>query len=67
MPLDSCCIVIFCRKGCATLPEGSEVFRASGEIECDQCGKKLREHIKYAYPTGLGHCVKGCDGRFYHL
>lgn len=61
------CLVEFCRRDCLVLPEGVEVIRASGAVVCEKCGKKLQEHRKFSYPTGMRHCVRGCDGRFYHL
>jgi hypothetical protein len=61
------CIVDFCRKGCPILPEDAEVFRASGEAQCEICGCALRLHQEFAYPTGQGHCIKSCNGKYYHL
>lgn len=61
------CIVEFCRKNCPLLPDDVEVFRASGRVVCQQCGFYLREHVMFAYPSGAGHAVRGCDGKFYHL
>ena len=49
------------------LPEGAEVFRASGDCLCEVCGKPYREHEKYAYPSGMGHCVRDCQGHYLHL
>ena len=61
------CPVEFCRLGnCLPLPEGADVNRASGEVLCE-CGRKLREHRHFYYPSGLGHCVQDCQGRFWHL
>ena len=57
----------FCRRKCPVLPDGEEVFRGSREAICEICGEQLGEHQKFAYPSGLGHCVRVCDGRFYHL
>jgi hypothetical protein len=42
-------------------------LRASGDYVCDACGKKLYDHPRHVYLSGMGGAVKGCDGRFYHL
>lgn len=60
------CLVPFCRDECPVLPDDATVFRASGEYPC-VCGKPLDGHPKFAYPTGMKHVVKGCDGIYYHL
>lgn len=49
------------------LPDDAEVLRASGEVLCSSCGKLLRDHKRFAYKSGMGSCVQGCDGLFYHL
>lgn len=61
------CIVEFCRMDCETIPDNVEVIRASHLYICPACQAALHMHPAYAYPSGMGHCVKGCDGRFYHL
>jgi len=61
------CPVPFCRKECPILPEGIEVLRGSGHAYCEICHKELKNHKEYAYSTGMGHCIKACDGKFYHL
>lgn len=61
------CIVPFCRKDCPLLPDEAVVFRADGRYVCESCGRELQDHKHYAYPTGMNHCVLGCDGVFYHL
>ncbi len=61
------CLVPFCRKDCPVLSDGAEVRRASGHYVCEVCGKTLDEHPTEAYPTGMKHVVKGCDGIYYHL
>lgn len=57
------CPVDFCRNNCREVD--GEVFRASGEATCEECGKLYREHEQCV--MGHGHVVQGCDGRFYHL
>ncbi len=49
------------------LPDDAEVFRASGDVVCEVCQKKLYDHPQYRYPSDMGAAVKGCDGRYYHL
>lgn len=65
--MDQPCIVPFCRKCCPVLPEDAEVFRCSGDCICDVCGKEFRDHPQFAYPTGMQHCVRLCDGTYCHL
>jgi hypothetical protein len=61
------CLVPFCRLHCQVLPEDAEVFRASGDVICDKCNLPLRDHEMFAYPTGMKHVYRGCDGKYYHL
>lgn len=61
------CLVPFCRSACPVLPEDANVMRASGLALCDICGKGFDAHPKFAYPTGMKHVAKGCDGVYYHL
>lgn len=61
------CLVEFCRNECSMLPDGAEVWRATGTVACEVCGVELRKHKHFAYPTGMSHVVQGCDGRYYHL
>jgi hypothetical protein len=60
------CPVDFCRGNHPILPTNSHVLRASGDCLCPDCQKPIREHPKFAYPTGLRHVYRCCDGRFYH-
>jgi hypothetical protein len=61
------CIVEFCHGDHPVLMDDAVVYRADGSYICELCGLPLREHPKYAYPTGMKHVVLGCDGVFYHL
>lgn len=61
------CPVPFCRKGYPILPDGAEVFRASGDCLCEGCGKPFRDHPHLAYPGGMGHAVRDCGGSYLHL
>lgn len=65
--MKACCIVEFCRNNCPILSTDAEVLRASGLVQCEICGQTLYRHPTYAYPTGMGHVVRGCDGKYYHL
>lgn len=60
------CPVGFCRKRCPLLPEDAIVLRSSQHVRC-HCGDYLGQHKLVAYPSGMGHVVRGCDGKFYHL
>ena len=60
------CPVPFCRRGCAVLPNDAEVVRVSGTVPCDACGKPLRDHESFAYPTGMRHVFRDCNGVYCH-
>ncbi len=49
------------------LPDGSEVNRASGHAVCPACGKRFMDHEKFTYPSGMGHVVRDCEGKYWHL
>lgn len=49
------------------LPPDVEVFRASGDCICQVCNLTYYDHPRYAYESGLGECVRACDGRYLHL
>lgn len=61
------CLVPFCRGRCPVLPKDAEVLRASGKCICEICRCTFDVHPKYAYPTGMKHVVRACDGTFLHL
>jgi hypothetical protein len=61
------CLVEFCRKCCPVLPEDATVNRADGRVICEPCGRELRDHPTFAYPSGLKHAVRCCEGRYWHL
>jgi len=60
------CIVQFCRRDCQVVPEGTDINRASWRVLC-VCGSNLGQHTMFSYPTGMGHCVRDCEGNFWHL
>jgi hypothetical protein len=64
---DEPCIVDFCRRNCKPLPESAEVNRASGKAACPVCCAWLMDHEQFYYPTGMGHAVRDCEGRYWHL
>jgi hypothetical protein len=51
------CLVPFCRKDCSTLPLDAEVYRASGRVPCEVCGKDIDRHPSFAYPSGMGQLL----------
>lgn len=61
------CPVELCRGNCKPLPEGAEVIRADGMVVCDTCGQVYHKHERFYYPSGMGHCVRACDGMYLHL
>lgn len=60
------CLVDFCRRDCPVLPDDAHVYRADGGRLCG-CGLALDVHPTFAYPTGMKHVVRDCDGRYWHL
>jgi hypothetical protein len=61
------CLVEFCRKDHPVLPDDAHVLRASGEALCPACGRRYADHEKFAYPSGMKHVVRDCEGHFLHL
>lgn len=61
------CLVEFCRKECPVLPDDAIVQRASGDALCEVCGRPFRDHETFAYPSGMKHVVRACNGDFLHL
>lgn len=60
------CLVPFCRDECPILPDDAIVVRSSWNIVCEVCSKRIVDHPKFSYPTGMKHVYKICDGEYIH-
>jgi len=60
------CLVQFCRKDCPTLPSNAYVIRGSDASICPICKRTVGQHDTFAYPTGMRHVYKTCDGKYIH-
>lgn len=61
------CLVEFCRERCPALPDNAEVNRISHLALC-ACGLEITNkiHLRFAYPSGMLHCIRDCRGNYWH-